>query len=69
MAKQNTNELIDDHLYSREEARPFLGGASVPTQRRMEQEGILKPIRLNKRSPTGQVYYSGRNPREVQGVK
>jgi hypothetical protein len=69
MAKQNISELIDDHLYPREEARPFLGGVSVPTLRRMEQEGILRPIRLTKRSPTAQVYYSGKNLREAQRDK
>jgi hypothetical protein len=59
--------IVDDHLYPRDEASSFLGGVSIPTLRRMEQQGILKPIRLNKRSPTAQVYYKGKNLREVQG--
>jgi hypothetical protein len=69
MARQHypLTNIVDDHLYPRDEAIPFLGGVSVPTLRRMEREGILKPIRLNKRSPTAQVYYSGKNIREVQG--
>ena len=63
MTQQNVNQLIDDHLYPREQARPFLGNVSVPTLRRMERDGILKPIRLTKRSPTAQVFYTGANIR------
>ena len=59
--------LIDERLYPREAASFWLGGCSVATLKRLETSGILKPIRLNKRSPTGQVYYRGKNLREVQG--
>jgi DNA-binding transcriptional MerR regulator len=71
MTKQHypLTTIVDDHLYPRDEASSFLGGVSVPTLRRMEKQGILKPIRLNKRSPTAQVYYSGRNIRDAQSDK
>ncbi|MBR1234598.1 hypothetical protein [Bradyrhizobium sp. AUGA SZCCT0182] len=63
---QPVTTIIDDHLYPRDQAIRFLGGVSTPTLRRMEKEGVLKPIRLNKRSATAQVYYKGKNIREAQ---
>jgi hypothetical protein len=43
----------------------MLGGISLATLKRLEDEGILKPVRLNKRSPSGQVFYTHNNLMEV----
>ena len=62
-----TNQLLnDDFFYTREQARPFFGNCSIATLVRLEKEGVLKPIRRNKRSTTAQVLYSGRNIRAAQ---
>ncbi|HWZ38597.1 MAG TPA: hypothetical protein VNY08_09885 [Bradyrhizobium sp.] len=57
--------LFSDHLYPREQARQILGGISIATLVRLEKAGALKPVRLNKRSPTAQVFYTGVNLREI----
>jgi hypothetical protein len=57
--------LISDFLYPREQARHILGGVSIATLKRLEKVGVLKPIRLNKRSPAAQVFYMGVNLREA----
>ena len=44
-------------LYSREQARRALGGVSIATLQRLEARGLLKPVRLNKGSPTAKVFY------------
>jgi hypothetical protein len=62
MLERKAEKLIDDHLYSRTEAEPFLGYPSTPTFRKMEREGLLKPIRLSK-GPTAPVHYTGKNIR------
>jgi hypothetical protein len=52
----------NDPLYSRKDAsRLFLGGISVASMKRLEAEGILEPIRLNKHSPSAQVFYRHSN--------
>ena len=65
MSQTNEQSIISDHLYSRENARRILGGISVASLIRLERANVLKPIRLNKHSPTGQVYYTGSNLRET----
>jgi hypothetical protein len=57
--------LIDEKLYSREAASFWLGGCSTATLKRLEEAGVLKPIRRNKRSPTAQVFYTGANIRNA----
>jgi hypothetical protein len=44
-------------LYSREASRQLLGGISIASIKRLERNGELTPVRLNKRSPTAQVFY------------
>ncbi|MGB3490211.1 MAG: hypothetical protein WBA62_19130 [Xanthobacteraceae bacterium] len=51
--------IMDDYLYSREQARQILGGISIATLTRLEKAGVLKPVRLNARSPSAKVYYKG----------
>jgi hypothetical protein len=64
--KSNTDQyLASDFLYPREQARQILGGVSIATLKRLEKVGVLKPVRLNKRSPTAQVFYTGVNLREL----
>jgi hypothetical protein len=64
--KSNPDQLlVDEYLYSREQARPFLGGASIATLKRLEHAGVLQPIRRNKTSPTAQVFYTGANIRKA----
>lgn len=43
-------------LLTRRQVAEMLGGVSVETVRRLEDEGRLKPIRLS-RSPTAQVFF------------
>lgn len=63
MSDSDKPQIIDEQLYPRSVAGQFLGGASIATLRRMEQLGILRPIRRNKHSPTAQVFYTGKNLR------
>jgi hypothetical protein len=67
MKSYTDQNLVSDYLYPREHARQILGGISIATLARLEKAGVLKPIRLNKRSPTAQVFYKGRNLREAMG--
>jgi hypothetical protein len=53
------SKIVADRLYPRRIAREILGGASDPTLRRLEKDGDLQPVKLNKRSATGQVFYRG----------
>jgi len=48
-------------LVSRKDAARMLGGVDVSTVRRLEKAGILVPKRLNRRSPTAQVFYAYEN--------
>jgi hypothetical protein len=48
-------------LYPRKHAAELLGGVSLATLKRLEEEGILKPVRLNKRSTVSQVFYTHSN--------
>jgi hypothetical protein len=48
---------LDALLYSRVQARRLLGNVSIATLKRLEADGQLTPIRLNKRSPVAQVFY------------
>jgi hypothetical protein len=43
-------------LYSRRDAAHLLS-CSVDTLIRLERQGDLSPIRINKKSPTASVYY------------
>jgi hypothetical protein len=45
-------------VVSRKTAAALLGDVDVSTLRRFEAAGLLKPIRLNKRSPVAQVFYA-----------
>lgn len=65
MINESEQRLVSEYLYTREQARQVLGGISVATLIRLEKAGDLKPIRLNKRSPTSQVFYTGHNLREM----
>jgi hypothetical protein len=59
--------LPDRFLFSRKQAAELLGGVSLATMKRLESEGVLQPVRLNKRSATGQVFYTHDNLMEVAG--
>jgi len=52
-------------LVSRKDAARMLGNVDVSTIRRLEKEGLLKPKRLNPRSPTAQVFYAIENVEAV----
>lgn len=65
MTSITDQHIINDYLYPREQARQVLGGISIATLARLEKAGVLKPIRLNKRSANAQVFYSGNNLREL----
>jgi hypothetical protein len=65
MPNNGEQNLIGEYLYPREQARQILGGISIATLVRLEKAGVLKPIRLNKHSPTAQVFYTGFNLREL----
>ncbi len=45
-------------LVTRTTARKLLGVSSIIQMMRLEEQGTLTPVRLNKRSPTGRVYYN-----------
>jgi hypothetical protein len=53
----NPTLASDALLYSREATRQLLGGISIASIKRLELSGGLTPVRLNKRSPTAQVFY------------
>jgi hypothetical protein len=65
MKSSTDQHLVDEYLYPREQARQILGGISIATLLRLERAGVLKAIRLNKRSPTAMVFYQGTNLREA----
>ena len=44
-------------LYSRQATRQLLGGISIASIKRLERNGELTPVRLNRRSATSQVFY------------
>jgi hypothetical protein len=44
-------------LISRKDAAVLLGGISVATLIRMEANGTLHPVRLNRQARTSQVFY------------
>lgn len=63
-----TNTLTEGHmakapnstqqlLVSRAEAARILGNCSTATIIRLQKDGRLRPVRLNPRKPTAQVYY------------
>jgi hypothetical protein len=59
MAKSSREKPISRPLVvPRTTTAALLGGVDVSTIRRLEKAGLLTPIRLNKRSATGQVFYS-----------
>lgn len=43
-------------LYTRAQTAELLGNVSLATIRRLENEGLLKPVRLS-RSPTAMVFF------------
>lgn len=56
MKRTNSSADSQQLLYSREQAARLLGGVSISTITRLEQEGRLTPVRLSN-SKTGQVFY------------
>jgi len=44
-------------LVARKDAALMLGAISVATLIRLEQRGVLHPVRLNRQARTGQVFY------------
>jgi hypothetical protein len=61
-SKERVRASADERLlYSRKQAAELLGNISLATLKRLEDEGILEPVRLNKRSATGQVFYRHSN--------
>jgi hypothetical protein len=44
-------------LYSRAQAARLLGNVCVMTVVRLEKRGLLTPVRLDRRSKSGQVFY------------
>jgi len=44
-------------LFSREATRHLLGGISIASVKRLEHQGELTPVRLNKQSASAQVFY------------
>ena len=56
-------------LFSRKQASEVLGGVSLKTLKQLEADGVLKPVRLNRHRPTGQVIYAYSNLMEVAQVE
>jgi hypothetical protein len=54
----SSNGSIRPLLVSRKDAGIMLGGIDASTLRRFEKQGILIPRRINRRSPTAQVFYA-----------
>ena len=52
--------LDPERLYSRDAARPYLGGISNATFIRLQKTGRLQPVLLTP-SPTGKKLYRGSN--------
>jgi hypothetical protein len=52
---------VEQLLISRKHTRRMLGDVSTATLQRLERDGILRPIRLNRRSPVSQVFYTPAN--------
>jgi hypothetical protein len=52
-------------LYSRRQAQHLLGDVSIATLLRLERMRRLRPIKLNKTSPTAATYYSRANLLEL----
>jgi hypothetical protein len=46
---------------SRKDAAQLLGGVSVMSLIRLEQKGVLRPVRLNRDAKAGQVFYAYRD--------
>jgi hypothetical protein len=53
-----TLDNVQPLLVTRTTARKMLGVASIIQMTRLEEQGTLTPIRLNKRSSVGRVYYN-----------
>jgi hypothetical protein len=49
--------IVEPLLVNRKATAVMLGNVNVATIRRLEKKGILKPIRLDPKSKTGQVFY------------
>jgi hypothetical protein len=48
----------DQLLFTRAQVARLLGGVDVSTVRRLERDGRLRPIRLNKKSTSGMVFFA-----------
>lgn len=59
------DELRGQLLVSRKAACKLLGNISVITITRLEEQGVLRPVRLNKQSETSQVFYRMRDIRAL----
>jgi hypothetical protein len=58
--------MKDQLLYSRIEAGRLLGGISVASLRRLEEAGVLDPVKLSGKS-AGQVYYRAKQVHALAG--
>lgn len=57
----NNQPELNPLLISRKQAAELLGGVTVATIKRLEKAGVLRGRRLNRHSPTAQVFYSYEN--------
>jgi hypothetical protein len=66
----DTDEIVSGQLLvSRKAACKLLGNVSAITLMRMEEQDVLHPVRLNKLSATGKVYYRMAELRALAEVK
>jgi hypothetical protein len=57
-ASSNNQSQPKPLLVSRKQAAELLGGVAIATIKRLEKAGVLRGRRLNRYSPTAQVFYS-----------
>lgn len=57
-ATDNNQSQLKPLLVSRKQAAELLGGVAIATIKRLEKAGVLRGRRLNRYSPTAQVFYS-----------
>jgi len=50
--------LVRPLLVSRRDAAVMLGRVEVGLIKRLEKQGVLHPMRLNPRSPSGQIFFN-----------
>jgi hypothetical protein len=57
-SEEGTAAHVRPLLVSRRDAAQMLGRVDVGTIKRLEQMNVLRPLRLNPRSPTAQVFFN-----------